>query len=790
MNQIKPDILSYEKLRKYGIDYITRFGSNLWTDHNIHDPGITTLELLCYALTDLGYRTSFDIKDILTPRAEKRPQMQDTFIPADKILVSHPVTDYDIRKWILENIPCVRNVRIEESNSNLLGLYDIYVDINDFELLKDYRITFGRKRNGRYITKKEYESDIKRYCRSNIRNILLKHRNLCEDISDIRLLDNVYVGICADIEIKPDVKYEPVIKEISKRINEYISPTIPFYTLEQMLEKGKSVEEIYQGSVPRFGFIDMEELNRFDNKKQLNCSDVVNLIMSIDGVVNVRHIHFTVNDEDIKNQIISSTNHYIKLNNDKNYSFRFYSDDPGKTESLNDIVITRGLLTFRPDVGLQVSPESDRWSNPDRQVELPLPSGKNREIDQYFSIQDEYPKTYKVGREGITDRATDLRKAQRLQFKAYLLFFDQLLSDYLMQLDSVKDVLSWKDEDNTYFFKNLSDDEITDFSKVFTDYSGYGKILEPESLKSDRRNRFLNHLIARFNEEFVDYSILKFINQRGATLKDFDDIELINDKKEFLKNYASISRNRSRAFDYTEPILDSKKTFFERDNTVCGLEMVLYNKLGINSGLAHKNLALKTGTKKRKIIFKDNRDGNYNENFGLNIYEHILLRPLPDCKDESTFLKFTTDINQTKIVEDPYSMQITIVLPGWLKISENIEFRKFVERTIHTEVPAHIAAKICWLNPYHMYLLETRYEKFLSVLAQQQYPLKDEAWEKQHTKALIDLVEIFSSLRSVYPSIRLYKDVYRANEYSAVLDHSTLGGYDNEDLWEYETNMN
>src|SRR6185503_14221894 len=51
--------LDYALLRKNGIDYITALGSDFWTDFNIHDPGITLLEALCYALTDLAYRTSF-----------------------------------------------------------------------------------------------------------------------------------------------------------------------------------------------------------------------------------------------------------------------------------------------------------------------------------------------------------------------------------------------------------------------------------------------------------------------------------------------------------------------------------------------------------------------------------------------------------------------------------------------------------------------------------------------------------------------------------------------------------
>ena len=69
----------YQLLRSYGLDYIQKLGGKLWTDYNIHDPGITILELLCYALTDLGYRTAFPIQDILTPPGEKGPEMKNAF---------------------------------------------------------------------------------------------------------------------------------------------------------------------------------------------------------------------------------------------------------------------------------------------------------------------------------------------------------------------------------------------------------------------------------------------------------------------------------------------------------------------------------------------------------------------------------------------------------------------------------------------------------------------------------------------------------------------------------------
>ena len=58
------DDLDFDFLRKTGIDYIQALSSKLWTDYNSHDPGITILEILCYALTDLGQRINLPLEDL------------------------------------------------------------------------------------------------------------------------------------------------------------------------------------------------------------------------------------------------------------------------------------------------------------------------------------------------------------------------------------------------------------------------------------------------------------------------------------------------------------------------------------------------------------------------------------------------------------------------------------------------------------------------------------------------------------------------------------------------------
>src|SRR5262245_3424888 len=102
----------YYRLRREGIGFIEQMGSSLWTDYNTHDPGITILEALCYAITDLAYRTSWDIKDLLAtaapPADSKQSFPNQPFFTARDILTVNPWTPDDVRRMLID-LETVRN---------------------------------------------------------------------------------------------------------------------------------------------------------------------------------------------------------------------------------------------------------------------------------------------------------------------------------------------------------------------------------------------------------------------------------------------------------------------------------------------------------------------------------------------------------------------------------------------------------------------------------------------------------------------------------------------------------
>ena len=79
-----------------------------------------------------------------------------------------------------------------------------------------------------------------------------------------------------------------------------------------------------------------------------------------------------------------------------------------------------------------------------------------------------------------------------------------------------------------------------------------GELVETQPEFFERRNIFLDHIMARFGEQFSEYALL-MTNWKGQTL---GNERLIEDKVSFLKAYPAISHDRAKAFNYTvEPAL-------------------------------------------------------------------------------------------------------------------------------------------------------------------------------------------------------------------------------------------
>jgi hypothetical protein len=684
-----PPAQDYEWLRQEGLRHIEQLAHANWTDYNAHDPGITILEALCYALTELGYRTGFDMKDLLTTAEGKLVDNQVLFT-AKNILTNNPLTINDYRKLLID-IPGVHNAFLFAETSQkdeagrevpinevpiyancekdilqyeptdkplfLSGLYLVLLDLDndisygdlntgdiivenpelagkffkadfwfavqldawknaDFEFAelasdvnnidsisvtgterwtitvtltdgssKSFDIILSKKPASGKVTTTDVEAmtdaafvakifktyfDKIKKARDIVREAvkrLHEHRNLCEDFPYVTTVDTEEIAFCFDVDVKPSADIEKVQAEIFYAIENYLNPSVDFYSLKELLDKKIPVDEIFEGVVLEHGFIDTEQLEKTSLRSVIYTSDIINLLMDIEGVLSIRNFVMTKYGDDGKPVpgfvgqkwcMHISPYHKPILATDKSKILLFKDQLPFLAR-YSEVYDTVSLLHA----------QRSRHKLSNLQDDLPVPLSASRDTESYYPVQYDFPLTYGIGPAGLPAHASPQRRAQQRQLKAYLMFFEQLLADFLSQLTNAHRLLSTDFIKHTYFAQFLSD--IKDMGEVYAKDGStvlieeaiatadsmkqpknrWQQLYEPKDVFEDRRSRFLDHLLARFAESFNDYALLMYkINYEERTEEKIDFTEITKAKIRTLNDYVDISSNRGRAFNY------------------------------------------------------------------------------------------------------------------------------------------------------------------------------------------------------------------------------------------------
>ena len=153
----------FNELRKKGFKHIEEMGSAVWTDYNNSDPGITMLDAISYAITDLAYRTGFDIKDLLAPKQLTPETWKEIFYTAREIFHNTALTINDYRKLIID-IEGVRNAWVEPSKDYEVPLwmnynhYEEHVDLDCDCNEKPVKICRGRLQLDP-VTQEQFDGD-------------------------------------------------------------------------------------------------------------------------------------------------------------------------------------------------------------------------------------------------------------------------------------------------------------------------------------------------------------------------------------------------------------------------------------------------------------------------------------------------------------------------------------------------------------------------------------------------------------------------------------------------------
>lgn len=729
-----PQWLNFDFLRQEGLKHIGALSGQVWTDHNTHDPGITVLEVLCYVLTDLGYRNRFNIEDIIArlPQDINRipfKDIDDNFFSPAEILSVNPLTVDDYRKMLLD-IVGVRNVWLKKAESQEVPLF-IHKKNNPTKGESDYELNTAETSQSEPLLIKglydvlidledatpQYSGNLNKAVKlaqdqmvETVRKRLNAHRNLCEDFHTIEVMEIENVSMCMEIDLSADAVPQDVFVDIFEAVQKFLTPTIRFYTLQEMLEKQKTIDTIFAGrpfDTESHGFIDDAELATLTPKSEIHVSDLYNIILNLKGVRAIRFLQ-VLSDSKPEGDLWC-----VPLNSDKS---------PRLSINGSSFLYSKGQLPIeftqadKDEVAKKLDQKLANYYKRQRspyELGFETPQGRYDDFGDYSTIQNEFPAIYAIG-EGQLPQADGVKRLYNaLQLKGYLAFFDQLMANYLAQLAHIRTVFALRPakvpvatyfnqivqtmpdaalvlkhygnaeitigaataqdfyynqtlatfqqtfespelrddtmaafqkafEENSlqrliidrwdidptlpecdrffYFFKigentgvvqseaffkskqaveqhieivknvglipeayrRIDNDKNADgvssfsFAIVYSplDFKDYlGRIVESPKVFYQRREGFLNHLLARFAEQFTEYTLLMYALEGKAK----EQKEIVEDKARFLSNYADISRNRSKAFDYTD------KDSLWNTNNVSGLEMRVAGYLGIDN---------------------------------------------------------------------------------------------------------------------------------------------------------------------------------------------------------------
>ncbi|MEM9835006.1 MAG: hypothetical protein AAF828_00805 [Bacteroidota bacterium] len=406
------------------------------------------------------------------------------------------------------------------------------------------------------------------------------HRNLAEDYCRIERIKTEDVAFCADVEVTADADIEFVLASIFYEIERHLNPQVPFHTLEEMVEAGLPTEDIFLGPALDHGFIKEEDLNKTELRSSIKVSDIYNRLMDIPGLLTVSHVQFTRYDDagraimpshqwNIPVRALHLPRLYLEASR-----VLFYKDGLPFTARMDEVSAILAQLRGQDIQGKLAMTELD----------YPVPVGRFRNLSTLEPVQHTFPLAYGIGPAGLPPRASDLRRSQAQQLKAYLMPFEQLLADMNEQIDHVKDLFSTDEAVDRTYFTHFFDPaaatpeiaQLPDLVNAEYTTENLQATVETPAEYADRRNRFLDHLLARFGEQFTDYALL--LNANADRIA-FDPTKLIRDKIRFLRFYPSISRDRARAIDYRneELICDPRNQagISERIARLLGMESLI-----------------------------------------------------------------------------------------------------------------------------------------------------------------------------------------------------------------------
>ena len=652
--------LSYAGLRAEALELLGRLCGDQWSDFNSHDPGITILEQLCFALTELAYRINFPIEDLL---ASAGPDWQPA--PAD-ILVGDPVTEADL-------IALLRSLGAEVAlvqtlDQPALPLYfrarpggrgdlDLERGLARFDQTSvipkgvlRLSVQQGSSQPGTNQPSSNQPDDGASFL-LQIASHVHGSRLLGRDF-ELALHQPFQVFVQASLEVEPAGSTDQLLAAIHNCLNRVIG----------------AAASSARGSARSPG---------------LRCAD---LIKELKGLPEVRQVCSLRLAKDAAGPfqpwylpLPEAGGACLAANPQIELLHRGLPLECQSTSNVKEVAVSSATATGPAAAGASIP-------------SAPVAKGRQRQLISQVSLARQLPAVYGVGLAGLPAGASGERRSQVQQLRAYLLFFDQLLANSQAQLALAPKLLSPVAADDPHpldtYAVLLADDPELDLAGLRRVGGDSPETWLRQALHSapvgganTNRPALLAHLLSRFGEQLGIYQQLPGPAKADAKA-------LVADRSAFLRRIAPLSGGRGSG------------------PNLLPLDAALASEPALVGEAAQGAFAERL---RRKLGLPLGADGSP----ALLVIEHLLLRPIAEdsaqrVQADEDPIPFLSDVARP----DPWSHRVSVVINEGLVIdakplsdytaptknSAVAPFELLVARTLREELPAHLAAELHWFS--------------------------------------------------------------------------------------------
>ena len=726
----------FQRLQSRTLEEVQRMSGNVWTDYNVHDPGVTVADVSNYALAELDYKLGFPPADYLTGKdGTFRPERFGLF-PPEQVYTTTPVTPEDYRRLLLAGIPEIESVAVEWNEQK--NGYDV-----------------------RY-TPLPFEAENKMYITERIKEIYHAHRNLCERLNEVLEVrkyeqDNPdKLEFQAELEMEPGCDATALLARIYATLLHYLAGTVHSCTEEERLTTELSPEEWLEGSADGTRIVMAERHGtEYELYKELR---------GLDGIHAFSTCYLMKDGKPLSN--FPEGYGLIIPNNKDGLKVRIRC---GQTVMPVDINRFQSLLR-----AIYYTQRRNNEKNADiKEYSWGKPEGSYRDLFTQAPMAGDFPLCYRLAES----------REKPTSFEAYLKLYDRVIQNGLEEVENLPQALSIEEED----LKDTSGREQYGLKSLYLDFLDrlYGVESHPDWLNEfgsygdtpgetlQRRMAFLrraafltkyrpsarNITDSRF-EDNVPVAKEWFCRMLGTDLS--EDRTVGNVLPSY--NLGLIEEEQGRLWSLEtesamieERMLDADKVMLidvslswqdkdpRDDYSRLRQDLPIFNENKISGDLFRNgtrldNYRIVNAEKGYFMLVFRNQEREGWTNLGRDtdkdklhrlavVLRRFLWKVNRKCE--------TLYVFEPILVDDNRPFELDLVLPTWTYRFHSARFREMCGGLLRSIIPAHMSYTVYWLDQQQMLEFEKCYRGIMMTMANKDM----DKYKKVLYRAMCDLFE-------------------------------------------------